>query len=526
MVDKYYSNSWLNITSELVEKGLADDQELSSFYQMLSSPDKENHVLAQEIIKLRIEEAYLEGLNEGQQAAFLGLVKFIRESEGYEGAVLKGYAGTGKTYLISRFVDYITKAYPNRNIAVTAPTNKAVKVLCQGNTFSETNIIKTKHGGNAVRYGTIHSLLGLKQKIGADGTISFVRDKTKSDLRGIKYIIVDEASMLSNELYSLINQYKGNIDVIYMGDPAQIPPINEEYSKPFDVNNPDKLFKLELTEIMRQKGDNPIINRSMHLRDNLTIKDPLMNLGSVKTNDGRILVLDAKTEREHVRPLINKLYNSEQFQKNQDYIKTIAYRNNSVKYLNKVIREELYGIEDSNERFVKNELIIANSPLLDAYGKIIANTSSEFRVIEFQDRIKTFNPQQAKGGLMGKLQKISLNGISIKVKKLDTNSDDDESVLWVVAEEEMERYQSYLNKLKSIAIRGTVKHWIDYYDACNLNHDIDYAYAITAHKSQGSTYENVLFIEEDLSINNKTVEKNRITYTAYTRAKNSLYILK
>ena len=526
MVDKYYSNSWLNITSELVDKGLAEDQELSSFNEMLNSPDKENHFLAQEIIKLRIEKAYIKGLNRDQQAAFLGLVKFIRDPEDYEGAVLKGYAGTGKTYLINRCGEYLTKAYPNRKIAVTAPTNKAVKVLSQGKSFSESNVIKAKHNVDTVQYGTIHSLLGLKQKIGRDGTISFVRDKTKSDLSGVKYIIVDESSMLSNELYGLINQHKGNIDVIYMGDPAQIPPVNEEYSKPFDENNPDKMFKLELTEIMRQKGNNPIINRSMHLRENLTIKDPLMNLGSVKTNDGRILILDAKTEREHIRPLINKLYNSDQFRSNHDYIKTIAYRNNSVKYLNKVIREELYGKEYGDQRFVENELLIANSPILDAYGKIIANTSSEFRVIEFKDRVKTFKPGQAKGGLMGKLQSIELNGISIKVKNLATDTANDESVLWVVAEEDLEKYQDYLTKLKKTAIAGTVKNWIDYYDACNLNNNIDYAYAITAHKSQGSTYDNVLFIEEDLSVNYKTVEKNRIIYTAYTRAKNSLYILK
>jgi ATP-dependent exoDNAse (exonuclease V) alpha subunit len=51
-------------------------------------------------------------------------------------------------------------------------------------------------------------------------------------------------------------------------------------------------------------------------------------------------------------------------------------------------------------------------------------------------------------------------------------------------------------------------------------------YAITAHKAQGSTYENVILIEEDLDRNKKIVERNRIKYTAYTRAKNKLFILK
>jgi ATP-dependent exoDNAse (exonuclease V) alpha subunit len=55
---------------------------------------------------------------------------------------------------------------------------------------------------------------------------------------------------------------------------------------------------------------------------------------------------------------------------------------------------------------------------------------------------------------------------------------------------------------------------------------VKYNYAITAHKSQGSTYENVIVIEPDIDANSKIVERNRIKYVAYTRAKSLLFIVK
>lgn len=526
MVDNYYSNTWVKLSSELVQKGYAKDSELEAFAEMLASPDKENTYLAEEIIRLRLEEAYLEKLNDGQKKAFVGLIKFIRDPEDYEGVVLKGYAGTGKTYLIKTFVEYITKAYPHRGIAVTAPTNKAVKVLSRGSVFQE-NVFSTSHSNqNKITYGTIHSLLNLKQHIDDKGVITFKpakkKDKNKKSLGSFKYLIVDEASMLNNELYECIKENRKDVVVIYMGDPAQIPPVNEVYSKPFDDNNPDKLYKLELSEIMRQKGNNPIINKSMLIRQRLTIKDPLPDLETVTTEDGSIVLINAKTERNQIRPLIKKLFDSAKFKANSDYAKIIAYRNASVNYLNKVVREVLHG-EKAEEKYLPGDLLIANSSIFNG-GELIANTSTEFIVMSTSKQTRTFKPKLKFGGVLALNPNFKAEGVLIQAKQVDTGQ---VHTLWVITEEEEEvRYQSYLSKLKSIAIKAGVEGWLDYYAAFDFSNNIDYAYAITAHKSQGSTYENVILIEEDIALNFKTVEKNRILYTAYTRTSTNLYLLK
>ena len=68
--------------------------------------------------------------------------------------------------------------------------------------------------------------------------------------------------------------------------------------------------------------------------------------------------------------------------------------------------------------------------------------------------------------------------------------------------------------------------WVTYFNILKWNAEVGYNYAITAHKSQGSTYTHVILIEEDMEGNKRTVERNRIKYTAYSRPTNKLFILR
>jgi exodeoxyribonuclease-5 len=530
MVNNYYNSSWLNLTKELVDKGLADKDEFQSFKEMYDSPDKENAYLAQEIIRLRIEKAYLKRLNPGQTKAFVSLVSFMKDPQDYDGAVLKGYAGTGKTYLISSVVDFMKKAYPNRKVAVTAPTNKAVKVLSNGVQFKEQGVFKTEHHTNtSVDYGTVHSILGLKESVSNTGERKFVIDDKKNKISDYRYLVVDESSMLNDELYDLIMTHKpSKLQVIFMGDPAQIPPVNQEHCLPFHDDNPDKLLKLELTEIMRQKGENPIIDLSFQIRENLEQKNPIGTIHSdVNIFDQGVLVLDSKLDRKSLRPLINELYNHPSYIKNPNFIKTIAWRNKSIDYLNSIIREEVYG--KNLDRFVKGEKLIANQALFSEgeYGnmELKANTSTEFEIYNVKvqpHKFKIYEFGKKTGMFPTYVFDCEIYKISAKIE-----GDGKPITIRVITEEYMEAYNTFCNTLKAAAkVARNSKLWIDYYTACKFNHNVSYGYAITAHKSQGSTYENVIFIEEDVDFNKKTVERNRIKYTACTRAAEKLIMLR
>jgi len=83
-----------------------------------------------------------------------------------------------------------------------------------------------------------------------------------------------------------------------------------------------------------------------------------------------------------------------------------------------------------------------------------------------------------------------------------------------------------LLKLKAIEKKGRDRSWLDYYDFMRNFADISYGYSITAHKSQGSTYNTTFVLEDDIDVNLNVVERNRIKYTAYTRSSKKVYILK
>jgi ATP-dependent exoDNAse (exonuclease V) alpha subunit len=81
--------------------------------------------------------------------------------------------------------------------------------------------------------------------------------------------------------------------------------------------------------------------------------------------------------------------------------------------------------------------------------------------------------------------------------------------------------------MKTICIeKGDKSLWVKYYKAQQAFADVAYNYAITAHKSQGSTYKNVFVIEDDIDFNTNIVERNKIKYTSYTRPTDKLFIFK
>ena len=136
--------------------------------------------------------------------------------------VLEGYAGTGKTYTLNRVIDLASRL----NISISAPTHKAVKVLK-----------KNSERPRDFQFATIHSLLGLTQKISEKGIVSYeVNDFSEKRIVGTDVLIVDEVSMLDPKLFHHLMSYKKenpNLRIVFTGDPLQIPPVGEKQSYVF-----------------------------------------------------------------------------------------------------------------------------------------------------------------------------------------------------------------------------------------------------------------------------------------------------
>jgi exodeoxyribonuclease-5 len=457
-------------------------------------------------------------LNGDQKKAFEDLKDFIHDKNDDNIYVLKGWAGTGKTYCVSFLVRYVLDViYPNKNwykIAVTGPTNKSVRVI------KKTTGIKNPR----VTFQTIHKLLGLTERITSDGQQEFVNQGDfEPQIRKTKLLIIDEVSMLNDDLFHEILRYRSDIKIICMGDPAQIPPVGKPDCIPFmdELLEMYGIKTLELKTIMRQKGDNPIIDTSVLIRTDL--ENPYVETGVESNLNDRgegieFLNLNSSTIRESFNDILSSYFNSEEFKEDPEYSKIIAWRNKTVEKMNQLVRKVIYGDESIGSKILLGEKLIANNPIIEM-GQILFNTNDEFTVDKFEIKTEKVRVADEEGSL--KYYETGVTFLNDEDKKvtyfIDILHEDSESYFFVLA-----------NKLKKIAIekRGKEKSWIKYYDFIRRFADVSYAYSITAHKSQGSTYTTAFVLEDDIDVNPNVIERNRIKYTAYTRSSKKLYVLK
>jgi len=457
----------------------------------------------------------LDILNPDQRAAFGKLVKYIKTDDTHV-HVLKGWAGTGKTFCISLLVKYVLRElYANRRhykISVTGPTNKSVRVLKQTSGL--------KH--HRVTFQTIHRLLGLRERITNDGVQEFVNVSGKGpDINKISLLIIDEVSMLNDDLFEKILDYRGNLKIICMGDPAQIPPVGRPDCIPFrdELAEEYRIKTIELKTIMRQKKDNPIIKSSILIRENLNQRYPVVPPVSIlNANDDGIEFLNINnTEvRAEFPALVKKYFKSRQFQIDSEYVKIIAWRNKTVDTMNRMVRRVIYGDKALNSKILPGEKLIVNSPII--FGEVIIfNTNDEFTVENYHIMTETYTDD------MGKSE---LKYYETHVRYLDDNGEESKKIVDILHEDSLKEFNKIALGLKrrAIEMKGKNKSWIDYYGFLRMYADVSFAYSITAHKSQGSTYNTVFLMEDDIDMNWNTVEKNRIKYTAYTRASKKVYI--
>jgi len=531
MVNKNLNDAMKDRVDELIEKGQLLPKQQDGLSKMLDSPDSENATLAKDIIALNTKDLLKVGLNEEQVAAFDSIIEFLDDAE-EDAFVLKGYAGTGKTFLVQRIIEYIISTFPKERVAITAPTNKAVRVLEVDNPFNPIDINKKPvlkdvfNGRNRVNYYTVHKLLGLKEQISDGGVQSFAVDSlNKSTINEYKFLVVDEVSMLDDELCHSLMQYADKINIIFMGDPAQIPPVKKIDSIPLRKQDEYNFKVAILRKIMRQTGEHPIVDASFLIRNNLRIKQPIPKLETILNKEEKgIIFVNAETEKNTIAAILKKYFNTPKFDTDSDYAKVIAWTNDRVDYFNKIIRQIRYGKDAAV--FEVGEKLIANKPIFkelpSKWGSrwtIAMTTSDEMEVIRVEINNKRFNEGNFK--LYLKIYELTVNVWDM------VNRRTVESSIQVIHEDSIDEYEKAMADAKNLAKRLKSKAaWIPYYNMQKWSANVGYNYAITAHKAQGSTYTIVFLDEENIDKNPNVLERNRIKYTAYSRPTHLLYILR
>lgn len=456
-----------------------------------------------------------------QQNKVFGQIKAFLNSDASV-FILRGYAGTGKTTMVKVIADYIEQT---RQLAMMAPTGRAARVLAMKTGHTATTIHKAIYSKAHVEPKKVKNI--------AESEFKFVFSINNSENGGNIVAIVDEASMvcsrkIEHELFmfgtdnlmeDLLTFVRPNFGgkVIFVGDPAQLPPVGESVSNALRAEyfkeKGLKVIEAELTEVLRQKDDSVILKNAMMIR-NLLKKDKRNQLVFEEQKD------DVETVPSE--QFLDKYLNYRKESGKHDSV-IICYSNKSANRYNRDIRKSLYG---GDVPLQKNDilLITQNNYRLD-------RMNGEFvPVLSIGERIQQSAPVYAQIG--GKKERIviTLNFIKVTVPNGDGNPipcmllEDllTSDTATISIDENRALYINFCMRNPNLK-QGTESFAEallndEYYNAIRAK----YGYAVTGHKCQGGEWGKV-FVDytgrtglDDDSL--------KWAYTATTRAQKTLYV--
>lgn len=467
-------------------------------------------------------------LNDQQKSALYELEKFI-EDYGTE-ITLSGYAGTGKSTIIGIFSKWLDHRIGRGNIVYTAPIHRA-------------NVITKQNNPNANVY-TLSALFGFTPDTDE------AMERESLDLRELEFraknqvkyepgqlIIIDEASMVQDGLYEYIQKIvaKDGVSVIYVGDSAQLRPVKSDHiSKVFTS---DGVPQITLTKVERT-GDNPILKEATRLRrgEGLSYQTDINDKGQ-----GVLYTSNDTVINENLKQIIS----SEEFNADPLHFRVITATNAAAATYNSKIRSLRYG--KFAKPFVKGDILMG-------YSNKLRKPDGSYRLINSMDYIvqnvrdTTVKFKTDKGDIEFKAFKLSIRPIGntimddFHITVIDKNEPDSKLFeiveykdrLWRMAKEakqdkQISKYRDLVQMAFNIDNELNItKNLEDNQGRLKIRKAIDYGYAQTVWKSQGSTYSKVLILSNEIDTfgygRDVMQLRNELRYVAVSRAKNFVII--
>lgn len=375
-----------------------------------------------------------------------------------------GFAGTGKTFLIS----IIRKAINDK-------WNSSIRIAFATFTGKASSVLQLKLKENDAIYpedycGTIHSLI-YRPLIEFDKKIKkmVIKKWIRKEELDYDLIIIDEASMVNFELWKDITSY--NIPIIAVGDHGQLPPVGDKFNL---MSKPNYV----LTEIKRQSLDNPIIRLTQDIRNGIEIP-----YGFYDENNKSVFKLPWNSEE------CKKIFDSLDFTNNNDMIVLCGLNKTRVS-INQMIRNKI-GYTSPEPYPGDRVVFLKNNPITKVLNGMLGQVM--FLLYEAKN---VYNMSVLLDGYEDPFAGIVYNGCFGKEKYEDA-----------YLELQNKYYKQVINKSDFSSI-----------DIC------DWGYCISTHKSQGSEFKKVIcFVEKSYYWDDEYMKK--WLYTAATRAKEKLFLI-
>ncbi len=444
-----------------------------------------------------------------QDIFFQKVASFITDYSNDTIFVLKGYAGTGKTTVISTIVNNLIEI--NKKYVLLAPTGRAAKVIAN---YSQKPAF------------TIHKKIYFPKKSGGGG-INFIRQPNKHKNT---IFIVDEASMISdqsndNKMYEtgsllddLINYiYSGeNCKMILLGDTAQLPPVNLDISPALntdtlELNYDKKVDWIELDEVMRQEEKSGILFNATELRE--ILKESFITNFEFKLQGFKDII--RLTDGYDIQDAINSAYSNYSIEDTAFIVRSNKRANQyneqiRMKILDKesdlstgdflmVVKNNYYWLKEKDEAG-----FIANGDIIEV-----------LEIFSFQD-LYGFKFAKVKIRMVDYPNQIPFETVLL----LDTIKSESPSLTYEQSNKLYEEVMKDYEHLNTKYAKFQKVKENEFFNALQVK----FSYAITCHKSQGGQW-NTVFIEQPYLPEGIDRDYIRWLYTAMTRAKDKLYLI-
>lgn len=460
--------------------------------------------------------------NKEQQSAIVNAVSFLKtNTDPTQYYVIEGKAGTGKTTIAKE----ILKEFEDEQIYVAAVSHKAK------------GVIKSSFGDDTrgKKFFSIAGLLGMKG-------INDNNTQTTKFQVGLKVplldnppalLVIDEASMITEDVLKKIIDINSSLSrpfqMLFLGDIGQIQPIRDEQSEFYRthkdlLNKKSDIFnskhKSKLITRVRQGEANPILPYADYFWENSQKENPELNPTQHIVRNNQITdkgsLLFSNSEGEVLNSVIKAVKNAVE-KGLTNHVKIVTYHVNEKTELNQKIHEALFG-KDSD--YSKGDMLILNSPYDLPDVNATMENSSEIQIKSIQDEdTDEFGVHTLY---------LETNGTAYT----RTGNEQKDCVIQVVSRNDIGLYNQKLQELASYAKRQTNRAlkkqaWSDFWEYKGRYADVDFGYAITAHKSQGSTYDIVVVDEKDIMGTTATSnqEKSELIYTALTRPRKTAIVI-
>lgn len=444
-----------------------------------------------------------------QKVFFQKIADFVTNPQQNDLFVLKGFAGTGKTTLISSLVENLNAV--NKKYVLLAPTGRAAKVIAN-------------YSGKPAF--TIHKKIYFPKK-NQGGGVSFTRqiNKHKNTI-----FIVDESSMISDtntdiktlESSSLLDDlmhyvYSGeNCKILFLGDTAQLPPVQMEISPALDIATltayyHKEVLHLELDEVMRQEENSGILFNATLLRE--TLKEHFIDTFQFDINGFKDIV--RLSDGFDIQDAINTAYSNDGMEETAFIVRT----NKRANQYNQQIRNRIL--------FRESDLSAGDFMMVVKNNYFWLKETDEAGFIANGDIIEVLEIHKIVELYGFKFAKVKIRMVDYPQQKpfetillLDTVLSESPSLTY---EESNKLYQEVLKDYENEGPKYKQVQKVKENEFFNAL-QVKFSYAITCHKSQGGQW-NTVFVEQPYLPEGINRDYIRWLYTAVTRAKEKLYLI-